>query len=58
MTTHIDQIQTDVVPEPEADEAGPAEPMDSRWDSEEKLAMALERRRWLRDRLSAEGFDD
>ena len=57
MAVNVDQLTTEVIPEPEPSEAG-APPPSGPWEIVEQTRAAYSR--WMRDhrRTSAEGFDD
>ncbi len=56
MTTHIEQIVTEVIPEPETSESG--ETTDKRWYEQEHYQAMMVHCERLRVRVQAEGFDD
>ena len=56
MTIRVDQVVSEVVPEPEPSESG--ESGEERWVAEEKILAALARQERLKRRVAAEGFDD
>ncbi len=56
MTTHIEHIVTEVIPEPETTESG--ETADKRWHEQENHQAIMARFERLATRVQAEGFDD
>ena len=56
MTTHIEQVVTEVIPEPETSESDDAP--DPRWHDQEKHQAMIGRCERLAQRVRAEGFDD
>ena len=56
MTTHVERVVTEVIPEPETSESG--ESPDPRWHDQEKSEAMMTRRERLAERVRAEGFDD
>jgi hypothetical protein len=57
MTTHIERAVSEVRVEPEPD-SGAVSDGDQRWQEQERIQHALERREWIQRRTRAEGFDD
>lgn len=61
MTTHIDYLVSEVIPQPEPGTATkpiPGSPSSVSTRSAGQLLVDAQRRRWLSKRLCAEGFDD
>lgn len=56
MPTHVDEIVTEVIPEPLP--AAPSQQSPQRWTAEEQLRAMSKRLASLRARVSAEGLDD
>lgn len=56
MTTRVERVISEVVPQQEASESG--ERNDERWSAEDKIEAAVAHHERLKLRVAAEGFDD
>lgn len=56
MTTRVEQVISEVIPEQDAPESG--EGRDERWSGEERALAAAAHHERLKLRVAAEGFDD
>lgn len=56
MTTHIEHVVTEVIPEPETSESG--ETPDTRWHEQEKYEGMIAHCERMAERVRADGFYD
>jgi hypothetical protein len=56
MTTRVERIISEVIPQQESSESG--ERNEERWDAEDKIKAAMAHHERLKLRVAAEGFDD